>query len=293
MKHPITFCLALFVLIVTACSHPEIQESATPEKICLVLSVGASKGLAHIGVIDALKEEGIPISCVYGNSMGSIIGSLYATAPSANLKVRYKEFIGKYEEVTKREVAQRGLLFGLGVLALSGGTVGWESVLGGATLGAVSVEKFDFDRFKGVLNDYFAHALIERLPMPFATSYQMKQGQGMDLVVVQQGNLADAVSKSANNPFMFKSANFDDPLDPGADRIAAVPIEDAVRLFHPTQVIAVNVTGNPVFYTKDAGVIVKEITIFVKDRDEAMKGFGQEFDNIYRLGYLATKKVFH
>lgn len=44
----------------------------------LVLSGGGAKGLAHIGVIRALEEEGIRIDYVAGTSMGGIIAALYA-----------------------------------------------------------------------------------------------------------------------------------------------------------------------------------------------------------------------
>jgi NTE family protein/lysophospholipid hydrolase len=46
--------------------------------IGLVLGGGAAKGIAHIGVIKALEEKGIPIDMVGGASMGSIIGAHYA-----------------------------------------------------------------------------------------------------------------------------------------------------------------------------------------------------------------------
>lgn len=48
------------------------------QTVSLVLSGGGAKGLAHIGVIKALEENGIPISNVSGTSMGAIIGGLYA-----------------------------------------------------------------------------------------------------------------------------------------------------------------------------------------------------------------------
>ncbi|MBP5455418.1 MAG: patatin-like phospholipase family protein [Paludibacteraceae bacterium] len=48
------------------------------QKVGLVLSGGGAKGCAHIGIIRALEEEGIPIDYVAGSSMGAIIGSLYA-----------------------------------------------------------------------------------------------------------------------------------------------------------------------------------------------------------------------
>lgn len=47
-------------------------------RIGLALSGGGAKGAAHIGVLQALKEEGIPIDYISGTSSGSIIASLYA-----------------------------------------------------------------------------------------------------------------------------------------------------------------------------------------------------------------------
>jgi NTE family protein len=46
--------------------------------IGLVLGGGAAKGIAHVGVIQALQELGIPIDMVGGASMGSIIGAYFA-----------------------------------------------------------------------------------------------------------------------------------------------------------------------------------------------------------------------
>ncbi|SFJ61270.1 patatin-like phospholipase family protein [Thermoflavimicrobium dichotomicum] len=47
-------------------------------KIGLALGSGSARGLAHIGVLKVLKEEGIPIDYVAGTSMGSLIGVLFA-----------------------------------------------------------------------------------------------------------------------------------------------------------------------------------------------------------------------
>ena len=48
------------------------------QKVGLVLSGGAAKGLAHIGVLKALEENEIPIDYIVGTSMGGIIGGCYA-----------------------------------------------------------------------------------------------------------------------------------------------------------------------------------------------------------------------
>lgn len=44
----------------------------------LVLSGGGARGFAHIGVMMALKDAGIPIDCIGGTSIGAFIASLYA-----------------------------------------------------------------------------------------------------------------------------------------------------------------------------------------------------------------------
>ncbi|WP_294820713.1 patatin-like phospholipase family protein [uncultured Flavobacterium sp.] len=53
-------------------------------KIGVVLSGGGAKGLAHIGVLKVLEEQGVEISYIGGTSMGAIVGGLYAAGYSAN-----------------------------------------------------------------------------------------------------------------------------------------------------------------------------------------------------------------
>ena len=48
------------------------------QSVGLVLSGGGAKGIAHIGVIRALEDHGIPIDYIAGTSMGAIVGGFYA-----------------------------------------------------------------------------------------------------------------------------------------------------------------------------------------------------------------------
>jgi NTE family protein len=48
-------------------------------KVGLALSGGTAKSVAHVGVLKALVEEGIPIDCIAGTSGGSIVGALFAS----------------------------------------------------------------------------------------------------------------------------------------------------------------------------------------------------------------------
>src|ERR1700735_2248179 len=52
-------------------------------RICLVLSGGGARGMAHIGVLKILEELKIPIDCIAGTSMGAVVGGLYASGMSA------------------------------------------------------------------------------------------------------------------------------------------------------------------------------------------------------------------
>ena len=66
-------------------------------KIGLALSGGGAKGLAHIGVLEALRDYGINIDYIAGTSSGSLVAGLYAAGytPNEILKLvnRYKDKI--------------------------------------------------------------------------------------------------------------------------------------------------------------------------------------------------------
>ena len=48
------------------------------KRVGLALSGGAAKGLAHIGVLEILQKEGIPIDIIAGTSAGALVGSVFA-----------------------------------------------------------------------------------------------------------------------------------------------------------------------------------------------------------------------
>lgn len=52
------------------------------KKMGLALGGGGLKGLAHIGVLQVLEENRVPVSMVSGTSAGSIIAALYASGMS-------------------------------------------------------------------------------------------------------------------------------------------------------------------------------------------------------------------
>jgi len=55
------------------------------KKIGLALGGGAARGMAHIGVLNVLEREGIPIDLIAGTSVGAAVASLYARSKNAAL----------------------------------------------------------------------------------------------------------------------------------------------------------------------------------------------------------------
>jgi NTE family protein len=51
-------------------------------RVGLALAGGFARGIAHIGVLRVLREAGIPIDCVAGTSVGSLIGAAYCGGAS-------------------------------------------------------------------------------------------------------------------------------------------------------------------------------------------------------------------
>lgn len=71
MPRPATLAL---LLLLTA--------SATAQRVGVVLSGGGAVGLTHIGVLQALEENGVPVDYITGSSMGALVGALYAAGYS-------------------------------------------------------------------------------------------------------------------------------------------------------------------------------------------------------------------
>lgn len=60
-------------------------------KLGMVLSGGGSRGLAHIGVLKALGEEGIEPDCLSATSAGAIVAALYAAGHSPEKMLAFFE----------------------------------------------------------------------------------------------------------------------------------------------------------------------------------------------------------
>lgn len=67
-------------------------ETIQSKSIGLVLSGGGVRGMAHIGLIQAMNEFGISANVVSGSSVGALVGALYANGNSvADMLAFFKE----------------------------------------------------------------------------------------------------------------------------------------------------------------------------------------------------------
>jgi NTE family protein len=70
---------------ITPAAHGAGDHSPTAKKqprVGLALAGGFARGIAHIGVLRVLREEGIPVDVVAGTSVGALIGAAYCSGAS-------------------------------------------------------------------------------------------------------------------------------------------------------------------------------------------------------------------
>lgn len=142
----------------------------TSKRIALVLGAGGARGLAHIGVIDVLRERGHEIVAVAGSSMGALVGGIHAAG-------RLQEYT-HWASALQRSDVVRLLDFAFGHPGL-----------------------FKGDRVIGVLRELIGSYEIESLPIPFtavATDVQRQRE-----VWLQRGPLFDAIRASIAIPMVF------------------------------------------------------------------------------------------
>ncbi len=144
--------------------------AAADRRIALVLGSGGARGLAHIGVIEALQARGYVIEAVAGCSMGALVGGIFCAG-------RLPEYRQWACSLTRREV------FGLVDLAF-----GHPGFIKG-------------DRVMTVLRGLTGEHLIEALPVPFtavATDLDARRE-----IRIGQGPLFDAIRASIAIPMLL------------------------------------------------------------------------------------------
>ena len=109
-------------------TDPSSSSQVIQPKIGLALGGGFARGIAHIGVLKVLEEEGIRLSAVAGTSVGALIGAAYCSGLSvADLeavarRVRFRDFarwtLSRFGFATNQRMLES--VHGLGELLKSG-----------------------------------------------------------------------------------------------------------------------------------------------------------------------------
>lgn len=189
----------------------ESEHDSKQPAVSLVLGAGGARGLAHIGVIEALQARGYQIASIAGSSMGALIGGVHAAG-----KLReYRDWATALE----RSDVLRLLDFAFGHPGLIKG-----------------------ERVLGVISELVGKHDIEDLEIPFtavATDINARRE-----VWLNHGPLFDAIRASIAIPMIFTPHRLGGRELVDGGLLAPVPIA-ATRLGLGEMVVAVDVNARP------------------------------------------------
>jgi NTE family protein len=206
-------------------------------KIVLALGAGSARGLAHIGVLKALKEARIPIDAIAGVSFGAIIGSLYSIYRDINeVEQRVREYMDSpffkdaQKEIKSMERESAHSFFERIQATFKKGYFYTKAV---NNLSILTQETFVMNMSILVGDKSFADMKI-----PFKC-------QAIDLVtgdpiVFSDGNLCGALQASSAIPGYFPPISMHDMLLVDGGVAEMLPVHLA-KTFHPDYIIGVNV----------------------------------------------------
>jgi len=167
----------------------------------LALGSGGARGLAHVGVLEVLEEEGLRPYCISGTSMGSIVGALYAEYLDADLvdehlksyweNPEFKELWAPFVE--DKEFADDSSFFKEFRRSIE------RKVLTFKTF--TSPAQRSSDKLMGPLAELLGDTRIEDLQLPFATiAVDLISG---DHKTFKEGPLTEAIYASSAIPGVF------------------------------------------------------------------------------------------
>jgi len=232
--------ICAFATLVSAgrAAAEEAAAAARPRpKVCLVLAGGGAKGIAHVGVLKVLADLRVPIDCVVGTSMGSIVGAAFASGNDA----------GRIEQIVRAADWDRLLSDNPDRAEHSVYAKALErSHVGTAEIG---LNGTDVQLPKGVLVGQqlqpFLRSLVrpgtdvkfDDLPIPYrAVATDFETGK---VAVLDRGDLSLAVRASMSVPGAFAPVDLNGRLLVDGGLVANLPVGVALQ-FKPDVIIAVD-----------------------------------------------------
>jgi len=175
-------------------------------KVGLVLGGGGARGLAHVGVIEALEEENVPIDYIAGSSMGALIGGTYAQNPKASiLKNKVENFIKgpKFKELGVNNFRQKQIKDPDDILSQLAHEVKRRIVI---NLAAHRKALLKFERLKLAVENLLEDKNIENCVLPFAcVAADLISGEE---VIFNSGNIRKAVEGSSAIPGFIEPVEY-------------------------------------------------------------------------------------
>lgn len=235
------FFLVAMALPVMAEVTSSGAEGADRPKVCLVLSGGGARGAAHVGVIKVLEEYRVPIDCIVGTSMGSLVGAAYASGSTVadmekllgglSTNTLFRDAPPREELNIRRKQEDRSLLFSpeVGVQSL-GGNMLPKGIVSGVQL-------------ESVLREISAPGYrdFDQLPIPYrAVATNLETGAA---VVFDKGVLANVMRASMSVPVAIAPVEIDGKILVDGMLVNNMPVNVA-RDMGADVIIAVNV-GTP------------------------------------------------
>ncbi|SDJ95087.1 patatin-like phospholipase family protein [Pseudomonas indica] len=264
MRRLVLFALLLFLPLAS------IAEPVRP-KIGLVLSGGAARGLAHIGVLKALEEQGIEIDAIAGTSMGAVVGGLYASGyrieelEKLALTLDWQQVLSDApprEDIPfRRKQDDRDFLVKQQLSFRDDGSLGLP-------LGVIQGQNLAL-----LLESLLAHTSdtrdFDRLPIPFrAVATDIANDEK---VVFRRGHLPLAIRASMSIPAVFAPVDVDGRLLVDGGMVDNIPV-DVAREMGVDQVIVVDI-GTPLKPRKELLTVVdvlnQSITMMTRRNSEA------------------------
>jgi len=225
--------------------------SARP-KVCLVLSGGGARGAAHVGVLQVLEELRVPVDCVVGTSMGSIVGAAYASGLTVkemeavlsrmSSRVLFKDQPPREERAVRLKRDDATNLAPAEVGLGKDGLLLPKGLVSGVQLEAVLRE---LSKARGFWQ-------FDRLPIPFrAVATDLVGGKA---VVLSEGELAGATRASMSVPGVIEPVRLGGRLLVDGGLTNNLPV-DVARSMGAEVVIAVNL-GTPLMRADQLNSIV-------------------------------------
>lgn len=216
------------------------QHGQRAPKIALVLGGGGARGAAHIGVLEVLERERIPLACVVGTSMGGLTAGAYAAGLSpAEMREKLEKadwtdlFLDSadYSQLgfRKKRVTNR-FLSGTELGLIKHGVQIKPGVIAGTKI------KLFFNLLVGA--DYSARN-IEDMPLPLAL-VATDIGTG-DKFVFKKGSLPLAMRASMSVPGLMTPIDYEGHKLVDGGLVDNLPVEVAREFCNPDIIIAVNV----------------------------------------------------